>query len=87
MNAVKEIIMKKRDEQNKGLKGEIIDKVVILATSAFGFVAALAWNDAVQSIFAKLGKQTSIAGKLGYAVVVTIVAVVVVLAISRIKRE
>ena len=55
---------------------EVIDKLSDLSTAAFGLVAALAWNSAIQAIFAEIfGKQSSIPAMLGYAITVTIIAV------------
>jgi len=35
------------------MKKEIMEKLIALITTAFGLVAALAWNSAIQAIFAK----------------------------------
>ena len=32
------------------MKTEIVEKLVVLVTSAFGLVAALAWNDTIKLI-------------------------------------
>ncbi|MDV0443863.1 DUF5654 family protein [Methanorbis rubei] len=56
---------------------DVIDKLAALITAAFGLVAALAWNSAIQTIFMEIfGSQSSIPAMLGYAVFVTIIAVV-----------
>jgi len=48
-----------------------------LITTAFAFIAGLAWNQAIQSIFIYyLGTPNSIAGNLAYAIIITIVAVI-----------
>ena len=48
-----------------------------LITTAFAFIAALAWNQAIQSIFIYfLGTPNSIPGNLAYAIIITIVAVI-----------
>ena len=55
---------------------EIIDKLSDLITAAFALVAALAWNSAIQAVFAEIfGEQSTIPAMLGYAVTVTILAV------------
>lgn len=55
---------------------DIIEKIAALITAAFGLVAALAWNSAIQEIFTTIfGEQSSIPAMLGYAVFVTILAV------------
>jgi len=33
------------------MKSEVIEKIAALVTAAFGLVAALAWNGAIQAIF------------------------------------
>ena len=51
---------------------DVIDKLSALITAAFGLVAALAWNSAIQEIFKEVfGEQSSIPAMLGYAVFVT----------------
>ncbi|HJJ28601.1 MAG TPA: DUF5654 family protein [Methanocorpusculum sp.] len=59
-----------------GLSVEVIEKLSALITAAFGLVAAIAWNTAIQEIFVYFfGEQSSIPAMLGYAVFVTILAV------------
>ena len=68
----------------KNLKNEIIKQMANLITAAFGLVAALAWNGAVKAIFEKaFGTAEGIGPMLTYAIVVTIVAVLAVMWISR----
>jgi hypothetical protein len=57
------------------LSGEILDKFSQLITTALGLVAALAWNDAIQTLFQQfLGTAGgALAVKIFYAVLVTIV--------------
>ena len=69
------------------LRREVVDKMSQLATAAFGLVAALAWNSAIQAIFARVSPGTAIWALLGYAVFVTIVAVVVILLIGRLAGK
>jgi hypothetical protein len=58
------------------MKSEVIDKLAALVTAAFGLVAALAWNGAIQAIFKKVfGTSEGMGPMLVYAVVVTIIAV------------
>lgn len=55
-----------------------------LITTAFAFIAGLAWNQAIQSIFtAVLGTQYSIPGDLAYAIIITIIAVIATVWIAR----
>ena len=70
------------------MKAEIMEKIAALLTAAFGLVAALAWNCAIRAIFeAAFGSADNITALLIYAVVVTIIAVLVTIWIARsVKR-
>jgi hypothetical protein len=66
------------------LRVEVLDKMSALITAAFGLVAALAWNTAIQEAFnTYFPAGSGLGAKLGYAVMVTLVAVVLVLYIGR----
>ncbi|CCJ37303.1 hypothetical protein BN140_2380 [Methanoculleus bourgensis MS2] len=65
-------------------KTEVIEKIAALITAAFGLVAALAWNGAIQELFKLLfGDQSTLVAMFVYAVVVTIIAVIAVILIGR----
>jgi len=70
------------------MKGEVLEKIAALITAAFGLVAALAWNGAIRATFeAVFGSADNIAAMLIYAVVITIIAVLVTIWIARsVKR-
>lgn len=68
----------------KGLTSEIAGRILELATSALGLVAALAWNDAVQAFFKEYFPTTSgITAKFTYAVIVSVLVVAVTVNLSR----
>jgi len=71
------------------MKKELADKLTLLITSAFGLVAALAWNDAIRSLFVEDGPFHIFAayGVWIYAVIATLFAVIVVMAFERISRR
>jgi isocitrate/isopropylmalate dehydrogenase len=70
------------------MKVEILDKIAALVTAAFGLVAALAWNGAIRAIFeAVFGSADNITAMLIYAVVVTIIAVLVTIWIARATKR
>lgn len=76
----------------KALKLEILEKMITLIIAAFGFVAALAWNDAIQKLFELLfGKQSDLIAMFGYAIVVTALVVVLTIyfskTVNRLKKE
>jgi multisubunit Na+/H+ antiporter MnhG subunit len=66
------------------MQKEVIEKIAALITAAFGLIAALAWNTAIQEIFRLIfGEQSGIWAMIFYAVVVTIIAIVVTIMIGR----
>ena len=70
------------------MQKEIIEKIAVLITTAFGLVAALAWNGAIQAIFKEVfGTAEGIGPMLIYAVVVTIIAVVATMWIAKIAER
>lgn len=73
------------DEDTKPtMKTEILDKIAALVTAAFGLVAALAWNDAIKTIFKEIfGEQSAIGPMLLYAILVTIIAVILTIIVAR----
>ena len=70
------------------MKSEVIEKIAALMTAAFGLVAALAWNGAIQAIFKELfGSAESLIPMIVYAVVVSVIAVLVTIWIGRIAEK
>jgi TRAP-type C4-dicarboxylate transport system permease small subunit len=66
------------------LKEEVYTMIAALMTAAFGLIAALAWNGAIQAIFKQVfGTVDSIPAQLSYAIIVTIIAVIVTILIAR----
>lgn len=62
--------------------------MIALASAALGLVAALAWNDAIKETIKRLlnGDET-LASKYTYAILVTLLAVVVVLILARLAAK
>ena len=70
------------------MKSEVVEKLAALITAAFGLVAALAWNGAIKAIFAKVfGDAEGLNQMIIYAVVVTIIAVLVTIWIGRVAEK
>ena len=67
------------------MTGEVLDKFSQLITTALGLVAALAWNDAIQTVFQQfLGSAGgALAAKIFYAVLVTFIVIFATIAVSR----
>lgn len=72
--------MSKSVEQSKA----IIQSMITLAAAALGLVCALAWNDAIKSAMKSvLGEDDSLAGLFTYAILATIVAVIVLIILAK----
>ncbi len=66
------------------VKNQVLTTITTLITTAFGLIAALAWNDAIKAmILAFLPPQSGITGLLIYAVIITIIAVIATILIAR----
>lgn len=72
------------EEKPVPLKVEVLDKIAALVTAAFGLVAALAWNEAIKTIFKEVfGSAEAVTPMLIYAIVVTIIAVILTIVVAR----
>jgi large-conductance mechanosensitive channel len=74
------------------MKKEILKQMLILSTSALGLVAALAWNQVIQELVSQyieplIGGVSGIISLLIYAVLVTILAVVVTYNLTKIIKR
>ncbi len=70
------------------MKSEIVEKLAALITAAFGLVAALAWNGAIQALFKTVfGDASSLVAMIVYAVVVTVIAVLATMWIGRVAER
>jgi uncharacterized membrane protein len=72
------------------MEKEIIEKISSLIIAAFGLVAALAWNGAIQAIFKELfGDAEGLVPMIIYAVTVTVIAVFVTVWVAKVagKKE
>ncbi len=62
----------------------IMETILGLITTAFAFVAGLAWNEAIQELINQfVGKGSALTGLFTYAIIVTIIAVVVTVILAR----
>lgn len=72
--------MSKSVEQTKA----IVQSMITLASAALGLVCALAWNEAIKTAMkAALGEDDSLPGVFTYAILATIVAVFVLIALAK----
>ena len=62
--------------------------MIALASAAFGVVAALAWNSAITALFKQIfGTSAQIVSLFIYAVIVTIIAVIVMVWLARMAER
>ncbi len=78
--------------RKRRLTTEVITQMLTLATSGFGLVAALAWNNFIQEIVNNyikkfLPSNSGIISLFLYALLVTILAVFVTLQLTKIKER
>ncbi|PIR79893.1 MAG: hypothetical protein COU25_03120 [Candidatus Levybacteria bacterium CG10_big_fil_rev_8_21_14_0_10_35_13] len=78
--------------RKKRLHKELIKQMLTLATSGFGLVAALAWNSLIQEFVNSYVKKllpdgSGIYSLLIYAVVVTVLAVIVTYQLSKLVEK
>lgn len=79
-------------EENKKLHVEVVKQMVTLSTSGFGLVAALAWNNVVQEFVKNylnkwLPQGSSIFSMLIYAIIITLLAVIVTFQLSNLLKR
>lgn len=66
----------------------IVQSCIALASAALGLVAALAWNDAIKAAMrAILGEDEGLVALFTYAILATLVAVVVILVLANIAGK
>ena len=77
---------------NKRLHLEVIKQMLSLTTAGFGLVAALAWNQVVTEfvdtqVKPYLPQGSGLISLIIYAIIVTVLAVVITLELSRIQSR
>jgi hypothetical protein len=62
----------------------LVQTMITLASASLGLVAALAWNEAIKALIKRvLGEDDSLVGLFVYAIIATLIAVVVLLVLAR----
>ena len=70
------------------MRKDVVEKLAALIVAAFGLVAALAWNGAIQTIFKQVyGTAESVGAMLVYAIIVTVIAVIAAIWIGKIEAR
>ena len=79
-------------ESVKQLPKAVIKQMTALATSGFGLVAALAWNNVIKEaveVYIKplLGNSSGLASLVIYAIIITVLAVLVTLQLTKLEQK
>jgi hypothetical protein len=64
-----------------------IQTMIALASASLGLVAALAWNEAIKATLAMLGLGDNLAGLYTYAIIATVIAVLVLIWLGKIAAR
>lgn len=83
--------LKNATKQAKKYQLAVVSQMLSLATNGFGLVAALAWNNVIKELVESyikpfIGGGSGVISLLIYAVIVTFLAVMVTLQLSRLKE-
>jgi hypothetical protein len=65
----------------------MVQTMIALASASLGLVAALAWNEAIKATLARLGLGEDLAGLYTYAILATVIAVVVLAMLGRLAAK
>ncbi len=84
--------MAESKEQSKTFHRELIEQLVTLSTSGFGLVAALAWNEAIQTFVQDYiqkfyPNQSGALSKFIYALLITAFAVLITYQLSKLSSR
>ncbi len=64
-----------------------IQTMIALASASLGLVAALAWNEAIKATLKLLNLSDSLAGLYTYAILATVLAIVVLSILGKISEK
>ena len=79
-------------KQQREFRKQAVKQMFTLSTAGFGLVAALAWNEAIKSLFKEYVDQylqvgSGVISRFLYAVIVTALAVLVTYQLSKVAQK
>lgn len=85
-------VVRKVKKNIKEFRSEILKQMLALATSGFGFVAALSWNDLIKELISQyiqplVGQNSGIISLLIFAILVTFLAVFITFSLTKLVRK
>ena len=82
---------KKETREEHSFHKELVEQMLTLATSGFGLVAALAWNETIQAVVKEFIEPripgSGLISKLIYALLITALAVFITYQLSRLAAR
>ena len=89
MNKSQTITPRVHSQEDIKIRAEIRERTLGYMLAAFGLVAGLAWNDAIQSAIAYLYPlpENTLPAKFLYAVIISVVVVVISVSMSRLFQR
>ena len=83
-----EKVVKKIKEEIEQTKRALKEKTTTLIIGGFGLVAALAWNEAIKSLFDVYFKESNgLIGKFIYALMITVIVVIVSIRLGKFPKK
>jgi len=81
-----------KSKKEARFRERFLSEMLRLATSGFGLVAALAWNDLIKELMELyikpfVGEASTLISRLIYALLVTLLAVLVTYNLTRLKKK
>jgi uncharacterized membrane protein (DUF106 family) len=85
-------VVRKIRKHFSGIKRDVLNQLLTLSTSGFGLIAALAWNELIKEVVESYikplaGESSGMVSLLIYAVVVTLLAVLVTYNLTRLVKK
>jgi hypothetical protein len=73
-----------KDTEVKDIRTEFVGRVVIIVIAGLGLISVLAWDDALKNLYKSVvAESDSLFGKFGYALIITLISVVVSIILGR----
>jgi TRAP-type C4-dicarboxylate transport system permease small subunit len=76
-----------KEEEGKSTRTLVIEVIIGLVSASFAFVAALAWNTAIQQAIQQYFSEDDLVGVFVYAIVVTVIAVIAIVSLARLLAK
>ena len=88
INSIEKKLSVFKDEEEK-IRKEVQKRTLGYITAAFGFIAGLAWNDAIKAFIEYLYplEQSTVKVKFAYALIMTLVLVIISMYLARLFKE